>query len=144
MARGVSTTQKVGMERFSARARGRQDHKHRRRRRLRPGAVAPYWNLKMMTSYAASVQNTLKFSLVPKIAQFSFAPSVRRKIGHFCQSTRFDPLWKKSCGRPCRALSCRNLNFVNLFKFFLHLAVMHVRVKFHNNTNVHIAILDYG
>ena len=70
------------------------------------GATAPWgtcptpthWNLKRMTSYGVSVQNTLDFSLAPSaLASYpqiqpmtlkesrkcSFAPSARRKINYF-------------------------------------------------------------
>ena len=63
------------------------------------GSCPPPWNLKMMTSYAVLVENNLKFSLAPsalasntlKFCLISFAPSARRKMGHFCQSARFCP-----------------------------------------------------
>ena len=59
------------------------------------GALAPPWNLKKVTSYAAVLQNTPKFSLAPgarhryhifqskkprKTQNFLFAPLARRKM----------------------------------------------------------------
>ena len=80
------------------------------------GSSPSPWNLKMMTSYAVSVQNTLKFSLAPsalasntlklslkrwkKSQNVSFVPSARRKIGHFCQSMRFCPPLEKFLRAP--------------------------------------------
>ena len=60
-------------------------------------AVAPYWNLKMMTSYAVSVQNTLKILFAPSALATTILecslnrqnfrsrlpPTARRKIGDF-------------------------------------------------------------
>ena len=68
----------------------------------------PSWNLKLMTSYAVPVENTLKYSLAPsalasntlklslerrKKNRKNFRLRLRRaeKIGHFCQPTRFCP-----------------------------------------------------
>ena len=89
------------------------------RRGGQPGTVASSpWNLKMMTSHAVPVENILKFSLAPstlasntvklsltrkkKSRRFPFAPSVRRKIGHFLSIHAIPPpLWKNSCWRLC-------------------------------------------
>ena len=44
------------------------------------GAVAPPWNLKMLVSYAASVQNILKFLLAPSaLASNTLKLSLRRR-----------------------------------------------------------------
>ena len=81
-----------------------------------PGAVASPWNLKMMTSYAVFVQNTLKFSLAPSaLASNTLKLSLKRRKNRekfrlrlrraekqviFVSSRGFAPLWKNSCGRP--------------------------------------------
>ena len=78
----------------------------------------PSWNLKLMTSYAVPVENTLKYSLAPsalasntlklslerrkKSLKFSFAPAARRKNRSFLSAhevlPQIAPLWKNSCG----------------------------------------------
>ena len=89
------------------------------------GALAPF-EFDKMTSYAAFLQNTLKFSLAPsalvldtlyfslkrreKTQKFSLAPSARRKMVNFLYGAEnastflsvggFAPLWKNICGRP--------------------------------------------
>ena len=85
------------------------------RRGWQPGAAAPPpWNLKVMTSYAVPVEDTLKFSFAPrslasntlklslkrrKIAKVSFAPSARQKQVIFASSRGFaSPLWKNPAG----------------------------------------------
>ena len=50
------------------------------RRGGQPGAVAPPWNLKMMTSYAVPVENTLEFVLAPSaLASNTFKLSLKRR-----------------------------------------------------------------
>ena len=60
------------------------------RRGANLGQLPPPWNLKMMTSYAVPVENTLKFSLAPSALK-----------SNIVSSRGFAPLWKNSCGRPC-------------------------------------------
>ena len=55
--------------------------RHRRPEGGQPGAVAPPpWNLKMMTSYAVPMENTLKFSVAPSVlASITLKLSLKRR-----------------------------------------------------------------
>ena len=80
-----------------------------------PGTVAPLWNLEMMTSYAVSVQNNLRFSFAPSaLASNTITSSLKRRKScdnfrsarqkgcHFRQSTRFCPPLAKFLRAPMR------------------------------------------
>ena len=64
-----------------------------------PGAVAPHpWNLKIMASYAVSVQNTLKFLLASSaLASITLKVSLKRRKNR----ENFRSRLRRAKNRPC-------------------------------------------